>query len=475
MNIPIIEGLKDYLKENNIRFHMPGHKGKESLIEWNKLIPQIDVTEVSGTDNLHQPETIILESQRLASKTFGSKETFYSINGTTGGIYAAIASVTKPNDKVLVQRNCHKSVYNALIFNNLEAEYVHPVYDKENNIVTGVLVKDIEKKLKKNPDIKSVIITNPSYYGICSNIKEIADITHKYNMILIVDEAHGSHFQFSKKLPLTAIKAGADIVIQSTHKTLPAFTQSSMVHVNSSRVDIKKLKKMMTMYQTTSPSYILMASLDIARGYMEDIGSGKLDKLIDYIENKVEYLNNIQGVKVFDQHYINKSNIFDFDITKLLISVDGLNGKELEKILRRDYNIQLEMSDYFYGLALCTVLDDKEDIDKLVNAIKDISLNKKVKKSTINNFNINIKHIEPKKEMTLHSAFYKDKKEIELSKSKGQVSGGFIIPYPPGIPIICPGEIITSEIIEYIQFLKKNDIQLLGFLDENKEKIEIVR
>ncbi|WP_202708103.1 aminotransferase class I/II-fold pyridoxal phosphate-dependent enzyme [Sporosalibacterium faouarense] len=474
MKTPIIDGLMKYIMEENVRFHMPGHKGKEALLNWRNLIPQIDVTEVDGTDNLHNPESIILKSQELAANTFGAKNTFYSINGTTGGIYGSIGAITKPGDTVLIQRNCHRSVYNAVIFNQLNSEYIYPVYNKEWNILTGVLAEDIEKKIKNNLDIKAIIITNPSYYGICSNIQEIAKVVHKYNKILIVDEAHGSHFNFSNNLPVTAIEAGADICIQSTHKTLPAFTQASMVHVGTNRVDNDRLRKMISMYQTTSPSYILMASLDMARAYMEEKGKINLEKMIRKIGVTTTHLKGLDRVKIFDQERINYKDIYDFDTMKILFQIEGISGSSVEKILRKKYNIQLEMSDSFYGVALCSVMDTEEDIDKLANAIENISEleadgNHNTKIST------KISNILPNVNMSLHDAFNRSKKTIRLSEAKGEVSGSFLIPYPPGIPILCPGEIITEEIITYIQFLRSNNIQILGYKDNNLENIEIIR
>ncbi len=480
MDTPIIDGLKKYILEKNIRFHMPGHKGKDYFSMWADEVRKMDVTEVLGTDNLHDPKGIILESQRLAAKAFGAKKTLYSVNGTTGGIYGAISAVTKPGDRILIQRNCHRSVYNATIFNQLNCEYIHPVYNEKWNIVTGILADDVDRKIKEYPDIKAVVITNPSYYGICSNIKAIAEIVHKYDKILIVDEAHGSHFRFSENLPTTAIEAGADICIQSTHKTLPAFTQASMIHVGTDRVNVDRLKKMVSMYQTTSPSYLLLSSLDLARAYMESEGKNKLNQVIDYIRKSTSYLKGLDGVKVFDSDNINDKDIFDFDVMKLLIHVDTLSGAKLESILRRKYNIQLEMSDYFYGLALCSVYDDIQDVNQFVQAIEDILKNSKKGKIEINNVNQNYfgsisRYIEPKIEVPLHDAFHREKEIINMHKSIGAISGGFVIPYPPGIPILCPGEVVTSEIIEYIDSLKSNNVHVLGLLNKHEKEIEVIR
>lgn len=471
MNTPIVNKLIEYMNDNSVRFHMPGHKGRNSLFDWSKLIPMIDVTEIEGTDNLHNPTGVIKESQKLAAKVFGAKHTLFSVNGTTAGIYAAILSVTKPGDKILIQRNCHKSVYNALIFGKLEPIYIYPAYDYENNIETGISPHDIEELLIKHNDIKAVVITYPTYYGVCSDIKKIAQIVKKYNKILVTDEAHGSHFKFSDRLPITALEAGADITVQSIHKTLPAFTQSSMIHVGSEKVDIQRLEEKLSMFQSTSPSYILMASLDMARAYMEIEGKEKLNIMLNKIDFLKEYLRKYSNIKIFDYNNMKNENFSDFDNSKLLINLTKLSisGKQLEEILRKKYNIVLEMSDLYYGLAMITVMDNEEDIEKLMLAIEDIC--KSYNEDNYENKIFKFKTIIPKKKLEIYEVDLLDKTTISLAHSENEVSGEFIIPYPPGIPIICPGEIMTKEIINYLETLKDNNINILGINEENKIKI----
>ncbi|SHH46486.1 lysine decarboxylase [Caloranaerobacter azorensis DSM 13643] len=467
MRVPIIEGLNDYINKNKVRFHMPGHKGKKDLIDWANLIPQIDVTEIEGTDNLHSPNSIILESLKLASETFKTKKTYYSVNGTTGAIYAAIMSITKPGDKILIQRNCHKSVYNAIILGKLNPIYIYPNYNSEYNIVTDINPDDIERALLKHSDIKAVVITNPSYFGVCSDIESIAEIVHRYNKILIVDEAHGSHLIFSNKLPKSAIESSADIVLHSTHKTLPAFTQSSMIHVCSSRVDLERLETMLTIHMTTSPSYILMSSLDFARAYMNEEGREKLNTLIENIQRATSIMNNIEGVKIFNNR--DEKVCFDFDITKILINLTGINinGSTLEKILSRDYDIQVEMSDIYYVLALATVFDEYNDLEKLVLAIEDITKKEIYRADKVDK--IDFKYIKPKTRISIYDAFYSDIENVLINESVGRISANFVIPYPPGVPILCPGEEITESIVEYINYLKTMKIQILGISKDMNE------
>ncbi|MBS4535906.1 aminotransferase class I/II-fold pyridoxal phosphate-dependent enzyme [Clostridium sp. D2Q-14] len=456
MKTPIIKGLLKYNDEKNIRFHMPGHKGRR-IYGLGCSISEIDVTEVDGTDNLHNPKDIIKESQDKASRIYGVKKTFYSINGTTGGIYAAITAATKPGDEILIQRNCHKSVYNAMVLGRLKANYIYPEYDEENNILTTIGADKIDEILVNNEKIKAVVITYPSYFGICSDIKAIAGIVHKHNRILIVDEAHGSHLIFNDELPISAEEAKGDIIIQSTHKTLPAYTQSSMLHITSNRVGMDRMKRTMSMYQTTSPSYILMYSLDMALGYMESEGKYRFKEVLKYIDEFNKKISKLEGISIFTG-----GDNYQFDKTKILIRATtiGLTGNELEDILRKDYNIQLEMADLYYGLAMASVLSERGDFDKLYIALKDISekyKNNKEKKEIKS-----IKYIYPEQKIPIYEAFNKDNKIVSLDKAEGKVLGDYIIPYPPGIPILVPGERITKEIIEYIKEINNAKIEILG-------------
>ena len=469
---PLIDGLKKYISEKNIRFHMPGHKAKDEMKSLTNLIPEIDVTEVKGVDNLHNATSIIAKSQENAARVFKSKQTFYSVNGTTGGIYAAVNSQTSPGDKVLISRDSHKAVYQSLVLGRLECDYVYPKYDEENNMIIGIEPKDIREKLSKDRDIKVVVINYPTYYGVCSDIKQISEIVHEFRAILIVDEAHGSHLSFHSDLPESSLELGADIVIQSTHKTLPAFTQSSMVHVGTDRVDIEKLKLNMSIFQTTSPSYILLSSIDYAVDYMERFGYKSLDRIIKKIDQITCNLKKIKRVKIYNGEDI-KDKPFDFDKTKFLFKIDGIIGTRLEEILREDYHIQVELSDHYYCLALITPLDDLEDLEKLKQAIADIATKNEYINQEYKEKSVDIRNMIPKILLEPHKAFYSDKTSVQLEESVGKISGEFIIPYPPGIPILVPGEEITTQIVDYIRCLKLENIEILG-LSEDKACINIL-
>lgn len=469
MKTPVLDALKNLMEENSVSFHMPGHKGKNTLINWGEYIPYIDTTEVEGMDNLLEPRGIIQESQEHAAKVYGSKATYYAVNGSTGSIYIALATITKPGDKVLIQRNCHKAVYNALILNRLQPVYIYPNYNENHNVLTGLYPEDIDEALTENPDIKAVVMTYPNYYGVCSDVKAIADIVHKHNKILMVDEAHGPHMTFSDKLPISALEAGADIVIHSTHKTLPSFTQTSMIHVGTDRIDLNKLRDRYQLYTTTSPSYLFTLSNEIAAAYMDGEGRERLDKSIDKVNKVISRLQQIPRVEVFVGDSEDET-IYDKDNTKILINIDGIRGSMVKKLLRTKYNIRLEMADFYYALILTSLMNEDEDYEKVIAAIEDLAKNAPYEEINW----VNVKMPIPKVIMRPADAYYGKKEQIKLKDAIGRVSAAPIIPYPPGIPLIVPGEEITQEIYEHVLFLMDNGIEIVGLMGYNKDNVVVV-
>lgn len=468
----LIDGLKNYQAENCTRFHMPGHKGKKKhLEEITNNITDFDVTEVEGTDNLHKPVDIIKKTQKEISEIYGTIESYILVNGTTGGIISAIMSCAKPGEKILIQRNSHKSIFSSAILGDLKIEYIHPVYSEELSLDLGMSIDDLEEKLKNDINIKALILPYPSFYGVCINIKEIAEIVHKYDRILIVDEAHGSHLKFVDYLPNPAESQGADIVIQSTHKTLPALTQSSVLHVCSNRVNRDRLEKLLSVIQSSSPSYVLMASVENAIKYMNNKGYSDLAHNIDIVRSKSKEAIQ-KGIKVITKETLKKYGDLDFDETKVLMSMShiGITGNELEKILRRNYKIQVEMSDMFYINAFITSSDDKRDIEYLFDSVIDIyeSMNKDY---NIQN-NLNSKLPKTETVMSIRKAFYCDSMMIDLDESIDEVSADFVIPFPPGIPALCPGERINNDIINTLNIMIDNNINIIGL---DKKRIKIIK
>ncbi len=469
----LTEGLQKYSDECNLRFHMPGHKGKKEILEEiAENMQTYDVTEVDGTDNLHNPAYIIKNTQNKIAEIYGVKNSYMLVNGTTSGIISAILTATNPKDSILVQRDCHKSVFSAAILGDLRLEFIYPRFNEDFNLNIGIDLNELESKLKQNPNIKAVVLTYPTYYGICCDIKKAAKIIHNNNKILIVDEAHGSHLNFVNQLPVSAEKVGADIVIQSTHKTLPALTQSSVLHVCSEKINKDKLQKILAMIQSSSPSYILMSSIENAVNYMESKGKNRLNKNIDIIR-KEAYEAAKRGIKVITKDIVNKIDGFDFDETKVLLSLDnvGISGIELEKILREKFKIQVEMSDITYINAFVTAADESDEIKKLFDSVINIYESNKQKNKVRSQVKISSLPRLNKK-LSIRDAFYKESYKKQLKYSYNCISADFIIPYPPGIPIVCPGEIISEEIIDILTKMIKNDINIIGI---NNNFISIIK
>lgn len=470
MKTPVFDELKRLMNEDSTFFHMPGHKGKNTLINWGEYIPMIDTTEVYGLDNLLDPRGIIKESQELAASVFGAKSTHYSVNGSTGSIYIALATITKPGDKVLIQRNCHKAVYNSLILNRLNPTYIYPAYNEEYNVMTGLDPYEIDEILSEDKDIKAVVMTYPNYYGVCSDLEKIVEVVHRHGRILMVDEAHGSHMTFSDRLPKSALACGADIVIQSTHKTLPSFTQTSMIHVGTDKIDENKLKDRFQLYITTSPSYLFTTSCEIATAYMDtEEAHERLERNIDKCDETIKRLNEIDRVFVFTGDKEDKT-IFAKDNTKILFKIEGMKGSKIKKELYTKYNIRLEMTDYYYALALTSLMNEDEDYEKLIEAVRDLAANAPMDEISP----VSIKMPDPVMQIPIYEAYHKGKKQINLSDSVGRVAAGSIIPYPPGVPLVVPGELITEELYKHIVFLMDNDIEIVGLMGYNKDKIIVV-
>ena len=467
---PVFDALKNLMEEKSAFFHMPGHKGKNTLIDWGEYIPMIDTTEVYGMDNLLDPRGIIEESQQLAASVFGAKHTQYSVNGSTGSIYIALSTISRPGDKVLIQRNCHKAVYNALILNRLDPVYMYPNYNEDYNVLTGLDPQEIDNILEEDKEIKAVVMTYPNYYGVCSDLEKIVEVVHKHDRILMVDEAHGPHMTFSNRLPKSALSCGADIVIHSTHKTLPSFTQTSMIHVGTDKIDLNKLRDRFQLYTTTSPSYLFVASNEIASAYMDtDEAKDRLERNIDKCNETIRRLNEIDRVFVFTGDDTDKT-IHSKDNTKILFKIEGMKGTKIKRELYTRHNVRLEMTDYYYGLALTSLMNDDGDYERLVNAIEDLA-----KSSPMEDISpVSIKMPDPVISMPIYKAYHSKKKQIDLKESIGKIAAQSIIPYPPGIPLIVPGEVITEELYRSIVFLMENDIEIVGLMGYNKDKLVVV-
>ncbi|MBU5485483.1 aminotransferase class I/II-fold pyridoxal phosphate-dependent enzyme [Clostridium sp. MSJ-11] len=477
---PLFDVLKEYVDRETIPFHVPGHKkGVGMDEEFKNFIGEnpfkIDVTVFKLVDSLHHPTGAIKKAQQLAADAYGSDAAFFSIHGTSGAIQAMIMSVVKSGDKIIIPRNVHKSITAGIILSGAVPVYMQPELDKKVGIAHGVTPETVEKTLRKNPDAKAVLIINPTYYGVATDIKKIAEIVHKYDIPLIVDEAHGPHLGFNDKLPISAIEAGADICAQSTHKMIGALTQCSLLHVRSKRVDVHRVQQVLNLLQTTSPSYILMASLDCARKQIALHGGELIDKTIELLNYAREEINKIPGFYCFGEEILNNPGAYALDPTKLTVTCRdlGITGYDLDMILSNKYHIQMELSDLYNVLAVGSFGDTMESIDKLLSALKEISKDFYGKGNKKSNF-IDIPSI-PEQRQIPREAFNSEKICIPIKESVGKISGEFLMAYPPGIPILCPGEIITQEIIDYVERLKITGLYVQGTEDPEVNFIKVVK
>ena len=461
--IPIYDMLQSYIKKTPTMFHMPGHKMGNKVRNYYSDIIKWDVTEILETDDLHNPKGAILEAQDMAAKAFGADNTFFLVNGSTCGIHAAIMTVCKRGDKIIVGRDCHKSVLNILTYLSARVFFVNPEYNDEFGICGGYSPKSIQDAVDKNPDSVAVLVTSPNYYGICSNIEDIANIVHRRNKILIVDEAHGAHLNFCDRLPKSAVVSGGDIVVQSAHKTLPALTQTAYLHVNGSRINKQKLKCILRDIQTSSPSFVFLASLDIARHIMQKEGQDRLNNLIDSIN---EFKNKAKGLKTLDQ--VKEGTL---DKTRLVINFKdvGLVGYDVERILMNRYNIRVEMADLYNIVCITTICDNKASLKKLMSALESL-VKDKVKKIDERPA---ITILDECVEIELRDIKDRCSTLVDLKDSVGEISYNMIVPYPPGIPCVISGQEIRQCHVDYINSLICKGAVVNGICDNGK--IEILK
>ena len=452
---------------------MPGHKRRleDSIL---KEALKYDITEIDDFDNLHAAKEVILESEINASKIYGSSETHFLVNGSTVGILSAILGVTDYKDEILISRNCHRSVYNAIDINNLDSFYLYPEIIDDYGLCGAINPSSVKEAILKHDGIKAIVIVSPTYDGVVSDIKAIADIAHEYGKILIVDEAHGAHFGLYKTLPVSAVKLGADIVIHSVHKTLPSPTQTALIHINGNKVNKEKVRRNLSIYQTSSPSYLLMAGIDYCMSYIEKYGSERFAELDRNIEDLISKSKLLKQLCIIDKSYFMRQGVYDFDIGKILVASrdSKVSGKEIYDRLRNDYHIQPEMAAGDYCLLMVSIMDGTECFDRLFNALSKLDEELLIENSKVNGCigfsekSVLVKNIP--KYMSIHEALSKPKKATNLYTAVNCISADYVMAYPPGIPIVAPGEVITEEVIAVISRYINNKLNIFG-VTNNKE------
>ena len=506
-------------KSNIYPFHMPGHKRRGAEVLGEMKPYDIDITEIEGFDNLHHANGIIRQAQDEAAQLYGADHAYFLINGSTCGILAAISAATKRGDRILVARNCHKAVYHGIYLRQLRPVFIYPQITR-SGIQGQITAVEVEKAFKENPDIKAVVITSPTYDGVVSDVASIAQIAHAHGVPLIVDEAHGAHFGFGGDFPKNAIKLGADAVILSLHKTLPAFTQTALLvtqDINNIAdkgkclLAHKLVEKFLGIYETSSPSYVFMTGIERCIHYVRDNGEAPFIELRHHLDNFYQKTSDLKHLRVVRKSDFSAEEALDFDESKILIFTDNtdMSGQELLEILLHKYDIQLEMAAGSYALALCSIMDTEEGFDRLVEALvsidEGISLQEGTKYSTEHGkvtSNIAISnetyHLDSNRDITcdicrdenkldtsiyqtlpkameMYEAYDMQTEAVPFSQAVGRTSGAFVYLYPPGIPLVVPGEIINEKLVGDVRKALELGMEVDGLCyDDNADKYSFV-
>lgn len=474
--MPIHDALERFKRERIVPFDVPGHKHGKGNKELTDFLGQkcmsIDVNSMKPLDNLCHPVSVIKEAEELAADAFQAAHAFLMVGGTTSAVQAMIMASVKMGEKIIMPRNVHRSAINAMILTGATPIYVNPDVDKRLGISLGMAIEQVKQAILEHPDAKAILVNNPTYYGICSNLKAIVELAHEHNMLVLVDEAHGTHFYFSEHLPVSAMAAGADMASVSMHKSGGSLTQSSFLllgpHVNAGYV-----RQIINLTQTTSGSYLLMASLDMSRKNLALNGQAIFDRVCDLAQYARQEINQIGDYYAYSKELINGDSIYDFDVTKLSVfTLDiGLAGIEVYDLLRDEYDIQIEFGDIGNVLAYISIGDSEANIERLVGALAEIRRRFKKERTGM----LDHEYINPKVVVSPQVAFYGQKETLPIEQSVNRICSEFVMCYPPGIPILAPGEIITKEILDYILYAKEKGCFMTGPEDMEINHLNVLK
>lgn len=489
LQTPYFDALQDYVRAGTISFHTPGHKHGRGMhprlrdfIGDNVL--SIDLTQIRGLDDLNQPEGPIKQAHALAAAAYGADHSYFLVNGSTAGNQAMLMTALRPGDVVLLPRNSHKSATSALIMSSTKPVYMQPEVDQDLHVDHCVTPQTVKEALQAHPDARAVFVTSPTYYGATADLHAIEQIVHEHGKLFLVDEAWGPHLHFHPELPPSATSAGADACVNSTHKLLAGMSQASMLHTRGERIDQGRLRSTLRLFQSTSPSLVLLASLDVARMQMATQGTTLLTRALELARYAREALKAIPGIHCMGPEQIGRNGIAGYDETRIVITVKGIGytGYEAERILRMRYNVQVELADLFNVVALLSIGDTAETVDPLINAVRELArehrpvdmyapsgiLQRRLKQGSYKLPPI------PEQVSTPREAFLADHVEIPFRKSADRICAEVVTPYPPGIPILCPGERITKDVIEYLRLELKAGVHMQGPVDPKLRTIRVL-
>lgn len=481
METPLFTGLLNHVKKNPIQFHIPGHKkGAGTAPEFREFIGHnalsIDQINIGPLDDLHSPHGIIKEAQELAAQAFGADYTFFSVQGTSGAIMTMVMTVCGPGDKIIVPRNVHKSVMSAIVFSGAIPVFIHPEVDKELGISHGITIDSVKKALEQNPDAKGLLVINPTYFGVSADLKVIVELAHSYGVPVLVDEAHGVHIHFHEDLPLSAMQAGADMAATSVHKLGGSMTQSSILNVKEGLVSAQRVQTILSMLTTTSTSYLLLASLDTARKQLATVGHELIGHAISLANKTRKAINEIDGLYCVGEEIVGSKAAYDYDPTKLIISVKGLgiSGYDVELWLREHFQIEVELSDLYNILCIITPGDTEEETSTLVEALTKLAAECEKRNENTVQPAVLLPDI-PVLALTPRDAFYAETEVVPFNESAGRIIAEFIMVYPPGIPIFIPGEIITEDNLTYIKKNLEAGLPVQGPEDPTLQYLRVIK
>ena len=473
---PIYEALEQFRRMRVVPFDVPGHKRGRGNPELAELLGErcvtMDVNSMKPLDNLCHPVSVIRDAEELAAEAFRAAHAFLMVGGTTSAVQSMVLSVAKRGEKIILPRNVHRSVMGAMVLCGAIPVYVNPECDERLGIPLGMSVSAVEKAIRENPDAKAVLVNNPTYYGICSDLRSIVKLAHAHGMYCLADEAHGTHFYFGENMPVSAMAAGADMAAVSMHKSGGSLTQSSLLLAGPAMQE-GHVRQIINLTQTTSASYLLLSSLDISRRNLALRGREDFRRVMRLAEYARGEINGIGGYYAYSRELCNGDSVFDFDVTKLSVNTldIGLAGIEVYDLLRDEYNIQIEFGDLGNILAYLSVGDRLQDVERLVSALSEVRRRFSRSKAGL----MAQEYIDPQVVVSPQDAFYAANESLPLRETEGRVCSEFVMCYPPGIPILAPGERITSQILDYIEYAKEKGCSMTGPENPEIERLNVLK